>query len=105
MAQDRLDEAEPLLEEGLRIRRQTFEPGHRELSDSLRRLGELRLLQGRLKEAETLLLDAYRALLESQGPESSRTRSTAGLLAELYERQGDEQRSQDYRHRAQGDEG
>ncbi len=55
---------------------------YRGLGDTV--LGEALTAQGRLAEAEPLLLSSYRAILEHQGPGSSKTRAAHRRLVELY---------------------
>jgi len=84
----RLDEAGPLLERSLAIRRAVHGPADSRVGVGLRGLGELRILQDRLDEAETALL-ASLAIAEKKGPEHSEVAAVEVALATLHQRRGD----------------
>ncbi|MBS1059422.1 tetratricopeptide repeat protein [Gluconobacter sp. Dm-44] len=86
--QGRLNEAEPLLLEALKIRRQAQPAGHPDIASSLNNLATLYLNQGRLSDAEPLFLEAlqiYRQALPAGHPNIAMSLSS---LATLYQAQG-----------------
>jgi len=81
--QQRHSEAEPVLIQLLKVRSQA--PLHPPaVADALFRLGELYRHQLQLKQAEPYLQRALSILLETFGPEDSRTRSAQFSLSQIY---------------------
>jgi CHAT domain-containing protein len=87
-AQGRYGEAEPLLREALRARREVFGPRHPDTLASLNHLAELYLAQGRYDDAEPLLREALQARREVLGPRHPGTLTSLNSLAVLYYSQG-----------------
>jgi tetratricopeptide (TPR) repeat protein len=59
---------------------------------------------GRYSEAEPALLEGYRLLAESAGPDNSKTVRAAGFLAALYSDTGDTAKAEQWRARSQAEE-
>jgi serine/threonine-protein kinase len=64
---NRLDAADSMYQEALRIRRQLLEPGHPEIGGALNVMGGLRLRQNRHAEAEQLIREALGILRPTMG--------------------------------------
>ena len=77
--------AEPYLREALEIRRGALRPGHRLTAQVLVDLGEALRDQGRLHEAEALLLEGVEILAGEYGPDAGTTQQARTLLIEVRE--------------------
>jgi len=87
-AQGKLDEAEPLLREALRARRETLGDRHPDTLVSINNLGSLLKAQGKLDEAEPLLREALRARRETLGDRHPDTLVSINNLGSLLKAQG-----------------
>ncbi|MDJ0911197.1 MAG: tetratricopeptide repeat-containing serine/threonine-protein kinase [Woeseiaceae bacterium] len=96
----RFDEAEPIYDEVLSIRRENFSEEHTLVNETRSALGAVYTGQGRYEEAEPLLLGAYELFLETRGAEHVRTQRAAYRLSVLYTAIGDEERAADFNERA-----
>jgi tetratricopeptide (TPR) repeat protein len=76
-------EAEPLLQQALRIREQQLGPKHLEVAHTLEELGRVCREQGKYAEAEPLLLRALRIKKQQLGPEHLEVAHTLEELAFL----------------------
>ena len=77
--------AEPLLRDGLRIRRRAYPAGDWRIAAAESVLGETLTRLGRYEEAETLLLAASRVLKDVGGAQGRDAAATRTRLAALYE--------------------
>jgi eukaryotic-like serine/threonine-protein kinase len=77
--------AEPYLRDALELRREGLRPGHRLTAQVLVDLGGTLRAQGRLQEAEALLLEGVEVLTEEYGPDSGVTEHARTLLSEVRE--------------------
>jgi hypothetical protein len=76
-------EAEPLLREGLQLRRKSLPERHPDVARAQSLLGACLTALGRYAEAEPLLLQACESL--AAGPQSRARRETLARLVQLYE--------------------
>ena len=81
-------EGEQILRDALRIRSESLPKEHFWVALAQSALGECLALARRHDEAEPLLLESYRTLEKSQGPNNPRTRLAAERLATFYEMSG-----------------
>jgi tetratricopeptide (TPR) repeat protein len=81
----RIDEAEKLLREAVRIRTENMPETHFLRATANGALGEFLTTQKRFAEAEPFLLASYDSLTKSQAANSPRTRRARVRLANLYE--------------------
>lgn len=95
---DRHDEAKPKFEEALGGFRAMLPAEHPRIGHTLAGFGQSQLKAGHAKEAEPKLLEAYEIL--SKAGESDSARSTAGLLAEIYQARGENENATLWRSRA-----
>jgi eukaryotic-like serine/threonine-protein kinase len=75
--------AEPYLRQALELRREALRPGHRLTAQVLVDLGGALRAQGRLQEAEALLLEGVEGLTEEYGPDAGVTERARTLLIEV----------------------
>jgi CHAT domain-containing protein/tetratricopeptide (TPR) repeat protein len=87
-AQGRYGDAEPLLRDALRVRREVLGPRHPDTLTSLNNLAELYVAQGRYGDAEPLLQEALQARREVLGPRHPGTLTSLSSIAVLYYSQG-----------------
>ena len=107
MALHRADQAEPLLREGLRvrrlaaglapIRRRTWPVDDWSVAATKSLLGAALVEQRRYAEAETLLLDAWRELEASSGARASENQTTLTRRVDLYAPWEKPEKAADYR--------
>ena len=83
-----LDEADPVLDLALAIRREQLGDVHPDTLASVHRLAELRRHQARQREAEDLYREAVEGRTAALGPEHGDTLSTRDSLARLFIDQG-----------------
>jgi len=95
---DRHDEAKPKFEEALGGFRAMLPGEHPRIGHTLAALGNSQLKAGDAENAEPSLLEAYEIL--SDAGEADSTRSTAGLLAEIYQSRGENENATLWRSRA-----
>lgn len=95
---DRHDEAKPKFEEALGGFRAMLPEEHPRIGHSLAAFGKSQLNAGHAENAEPKLLEAYEIL--STAGESDSARSTAGLLAEIYQSRGEDEKTTLWRSRA-----
>lgn len=81
-------QAEPLLQQSLRIRQQVLEPTHPAIASTLNDLGVLYLTQGKYSESAPLLQQALQIREQVLGLEHPNTASSLNNLALLYYAQG-----------------
>ena len=74
-------EAEQALRKALEVERRTLPAGHYETQRTLRALGETLRLEGKHREAEPVLREAFEARLKVYGPESAIVADTQAELA------------------------
>ena len=74
-------EAEQSLRNALDVERRTLPAGHYEIQRTLRALGETLRLEGKYREAEPVLREAFEARLKIYGPESAIVADTQAELA------------------------
>lgn len=89
--------AEPLLREGLELRRGALDDGHRLTGETLSDLGASLAAQGRRAEAEPLLVEAHDVLMAAEGIDGSRYRRARNRLASLYDGWGKPEQADQYR--------
>ena len=94
------EEALPLVEEGLEIRRRALGEDHEELADSLFHLAGLRSAQGDYDRAEELLQQALTLREAALGPESPQVAAVLNRLFEVYRLRGDSEKAQPLYERA-----
>jgi serine/threonine protein kinase len=93
------ERGEPLLASTVELAKRTLPDAHWLVGMSLRKHGVcLRALE-RYREAESLLVEAYDALLSGLGPNHERTRRAADNLTELYEIWGKSEKAAEWRAR------
>ena len=97
-ALDRHDEAKPKFEEALGGFRAMLPAEHPRIGNTLAALGKSQLKAGHVEDAEPKLLEAYEIL--SNAGELDSTRSTAGLLAEIYLARAENENAMLWRSRA-----
>jgi len=95
---DRHDEAKPKFEEALGGFRAMLPAEHPRIGNTLAAFGKSQLKAGHPEEAEPKLLEAYEIL--SNAGELDSTRSTAGLLAEIYLARAENENATLWRSRA-----
>jgi tetratricopeptide (TPR) repeat protein len=79
--QGRYDEAEPLYQQALELRRELLGDRHPDVAGSLFNLGGLRYNQGRYPEALDLFLEAEAIYLTTLGADHPDTQALQGWLA------------------------
>ncbi len=85
----RYEQAEPLLMQALRLRRQVFGPVHHEVATSLNRLAVLRSEQGKLMQSERLFRQVLMIRQELYGREHIEVAASLNNLALLLHEKGD----------------
>lgn len=95
--QERYEEAEALLYVVLDLRREAFGESHSLVSEVKFELGRALIGQDQLREAESLLLNAFEALKNARGIDDERTRKAARELVFLYDALGDVDSAELYR--------
>ena len=88
-AAGKLDEAAPLYEEALAVRRQLLPPGHTSIASSCMNLASLLKTMGRFDAAEKLLAEALSIEESAPGPPTPRYFKVRYELAELESFEGD----------------
>ena len=78
----RYQDAIPLVENALRMRRDLLGPDHDEVTECLYDLGRLRLLEGEAEKAEPILREALQRIRDSGSPEPWRLAEAESLLGE-----------------------
>jgi len=96
---DRVKQAVELLQEAVRLHRETKPENFRELGITLVHLGIYESMAGHDDEAEAAYLEGYQVLSDSLGPEIGWTQGVVGILAGFYETKGDEQQAALWRSR------
>jgi len=94
----RFEEADPLLQRALEIRREAGDPG--DLAESLTNLGTLRSEQGRYDEVEPLLTEALIAYRAAYGDDHPLIATGLNNLGSLYLARGEFDQAADYFRRA-----
>ena len=77
-------EGERLLREAVKIRNELLPKGHFWVAVANGALGECLLLETQYEEAEPLLVESYKSLQASLGPQDPRTKEAVGRLVQLY---------------------
>jgi tetratricopeptide (TPR) repeat protein len=86
---EQYDQAESALDQALRIRRKLFGDESLQAAQSAHDLADLHLKLGRADRAEPLLLETYSSLETNHPADKGLLRSTAALLAQLYDQRGE----------------
>jgi serine/threonine-protein kinase len=92
-----VDAAEPVLREALDVARQTLPSDHMTIGDASTGLGWCLVESRRFEEAEPLLVDGYRILLDKRGASHVYTKAALERLITLYERWGKMEQASHYR--------
>ena len=90
--------AEQLVRESIDIYSATLAPDHWLLASARSLLGEALSNLGRREEAEAILLESHRSILSARGPNSPASLNSAYHLVRHFERCGDRERAEVYRH-------
>jgi serine/threonine-protein kinase len=80
----RINDAEKVLREAVKLRVELLPRGHYFTALAQSALGECLVSQHRYVEAESLLIQSYRSLLQSQGVDNPRTLLARGRVRDLY---------------------
>jgi serine/threonine protein kinase/tetratricopeptide (TPR) repeat protein len=102
MRQDNFAEAEPLLRGCLATRQKALPAGHWLIADTLSLLGGAVAGQGRLAEAEPLLLDGYARMKDNPQAPEERKRQALHRIIQLYESWGKADEAAAWRSSAEG---
>lgn len=89
--------AEPVLREALDVARKTLPAGHMTIGDASVGLAWCLVEADRFDEAEPLLVEGYRILLDKRGESHAYTRTTRERLLTMYERWGKPEQAAQYR--------
>lgn len=90
------DKAASALESGVESRRELYDAPHAEIAEALAALGGLRLEEGRLEEAEALLLEAMGMWEATWGVDSLDAATTEHLLGKVFMRLGKYEAARSY---------
>ena len=87
-ASGRYDEAQPLYERSIEIRKQVFSYTYPELAEASTFLAAIYIQKEKFEEAEILLSEAYASKLKQYGPDNPLMLTVMEKLRELYHKTG-----------------
>lgn len=94
--------AEPLIREAYAIRRTSLPPGHPDIAEAERAMGDVIMANGRYLEAQRYLLASRQGLRAAFGDADARTRAALVSLIRLYEASGQPMRAAAHRTELEG---
>ena len=97
LAKGEPEAAEAWLRQALEIFGHSLPEDHWRAAEARNMLGSSLALQGRLQEAEALLVEGHRALLDNLGAEHRRTRDALERVVALYESWEKGEKAAEYR--------
>jgi serine/threonine protein kinase/Tfp pilus assembly protein PilF len=97
--QERFAEAQPVIDDVVRVTRETLPDDKRRLGNALTWQGECLRGLGDYAAAESALLEGHPLLVEADGPQHERTQRAVRFLVKLYESRGDSTRAAQWRTR------